>query len=175
MIASLVRSFKINYSFKNIFKIEKTKATNINEFKFKKKDPIINISNTAGQPYTENLINTEDKETQESSLKFRSPSLEILEAKEEASNLNLDKENIKNNSELLEKVFAEFRIEIKVINVKLGPVITLFEILPAAGIKISTIINLADDISRSMGGGRCKDCSNLWYSISGCGSTKRST
>ena len=36
---------------------------------------------------------------------------------------------------------------------KLGPVVTLFEILPAAGIKINTIINLADDISRSMGVG----------------------
>ena len=59
---------------------------------------------------------------------------------------------VKKNSELLEKVFADFNIEIKVINVKLGPVITLYEILPAAG-KISTIINLADDISRSMGVG----------------------
>ena len=39
------------------------------------------------------------------------------------------------------------------INVKLGPVITLYEILPAAGIKINTIINLAGDISRSMGVG----------------------
>jgi len=37
--------------------------------------------------------------------------------------------------------------------VKLGPVVTLYEILPAAGIKINTIINLADDISRSMGVG----------------------
>jgi len=39
------------------------------------------------------------------------------------------------------------------VNVKLGPVVTLYEIIPAAGIKINTIINLADDISRSMGVG----------------------
>ena len=45
-------------------------------------------------------------------------------------------------------VFFDFNIEIKVIDVKLGPVITLYEILPAAGIKINTIINLADDISQ---------------------------
>lgn len=153
VIASLVGSFKIKYSFKNLFNIKKTKTTNINEFKFKKRDPIINISNSAEQLRKDNLKNTGDQESQTLSLKFRSPSLEILEAKEEASNLTLDKENIKKNSELLEKVFAEFRIDIKVINVKLGPVITLFEILPAAGIKISTIINLADDISRSMGVG----------------------
>ena len=54
---------------------------------------------------------------------------------------------------MLEKVFAYFGIEINVINVKHGPVITLYEILPAAGIKINTIINLAGDISRSMGVG----------------------
>ena len=66
---------------------------------------------------------------------------------------NLDKENVKANSELLERVFLDFNIEIQVINVKHGPVVTLFEILPAAGIKINTIINLADDISRSMGVG----------------------
>ena len=48
-------------------------------------------------------------------------------------------------------MFADFNIDVKVINVKLGPVITLYEIIPAAGIKISTIINLAGDISRSMG------------------------
>ena len=153
MIISLMGGININYSFKNLFKLKKTKITTNNKFKFKKKDPIINISNSAEQSYKENLLNAEDQENQKPSSKFRSPSLEILEAKEEASNLNLNKENIKNSSELLEKVFAEFRIEISVINVKLGPVITLFEILPAAGIKISTIINLADDISRSMGVG----------------------
>ena len=36
---------------------------------------------------------------------------------------------------------------------KLGPVVTLYEILPSAGTKINTIINLAGDISRSMGVG----------------------
>ena len=54
---------------------------------------------------------------------------------------------------MLERVFADFNIEIKVNNTKFGPVVNLYEILPAAGIKINTIINLADDISRSMGVG----------------------
>ena len=70
-----------------------------------------------------------------------------------ASKNKLDDGEIKTSSNLLENVFSDFNIEIKVINVKLGPVVTLFEILPAAGIKINTIINLADDISRSMGVG----------------------
>ena len=53
---------------------------------------------------------------------------------------------------MLEKA-ADFGIEINVINVKHGPVITLYEIYLLLGIKINTIINLAGDISRSMGVG----------------------
>ena len=66
--------------------------------------------------------------------------------------------------ELLETVFADFNIDIKVIN-KFGP-LDLYEILPAAGIKINTIINLVDDISRSMGVGAV-DSSDTLNSVFG--------
>ena len=84
---------------------------------------------------------------------FSSPSLDILENEKVNSKRKIEKENIEENSNLLEKVFKDFNIEIKVMTVKLGPVVTLYEILPAAGTKINTIINLAGDISRSMGVG----------------------
>ena len=86
-------------------------------------------------------------------INYLSPSLEILDTKNQLSKNNNGNENMKANSELLEKVFEDFNIDIEVVNVKYGPVVTLFEILPAAGTKINTIINLADDISRSMGVG----------------------
>ena len=124
----------------------KNNSTNI-EQKIIKKEPIIKKLHSAEVP---------EKTEMRESLKpknFYSPSLEILDTENSSSKNRLDTTKIKDSSELLEKVFADFNIEIKVINVKLGPVITLFEILPAAGIKISTIINLADDISRSMGVG----------------------
>ena len=115
-----------------------------------KKEPVI-------KPVNISSIELSEKGTGPSIAKdyrnYSSPSLDILE------NGNIQKKKMKNStnieesSELLEKVFADFNITINVINVKLGPVITLFEILPAAGIKINTIINLADDISRSMGVG----------------------
>tara|TARA_B100000963_G_scaffold100400_1_gene86808 strand:+ start:5302 stop:7377 length:2076 start_codon:yes stop_codon:yes gene_type:complete len=118
-----------------------------------KKDPIIkNISNGHSnevQSIQESQIN--EKSKQENA--FFSPSLEILESYNSSAKEKLDKEHIKANSNLLEQVFQDFNIDIQVVNVKLGPVVTLFEILPAAGIKINTIINLADDISRSMGVG----------------------
>jgi len=150
-ISSFLGNISFNFSFTNIFKFKKSNK-NFETIKIKKKEPIINTINI--RPVEEDALPTKsDTDNRISSLKFRSPSLEILETKNENNNLELDKLSIKKNSELLEKVFAEFKIEIKVINVKIGPVITLFEILPSAGIKISTIINLADDISRSMGVG----------------------
>ena len=144
-----------------LFKIPRIKVNNI--FKIYnqnnvvdgqiKKEPIINNipeDNFANDSYSK-IYDENDRPNQKS--KYFSPSLEILEADNSLSKKSLDKENIKENSDLLERVFQDFNIDIKVVNVKLGPVVTLFEILPAAGIKINTIINLADDISRSMGVG----------------------
>ena len=79
--------------------------------------------------------------------------MDILDNDKSSNQKKMNQSNIEERSELLEKVFADFNIQITVVNVKLGPVVTLYEILPAAGIKINTIINLADDISRSMGVG----------------------
>jgi S-DNA-T family DNA segregation ATPase FtsK/SpoIIIE len=95
----------------------------------------------------------ENLKTNNSNNSYYSPSLNILDSESDGSQKKKNQINIQERSELLEKVFSDFNIQIKVINVKLGPVVTLYEILPAAGIKINSIINLADDISRSMGVG----------------------
>jgi len=133
-------------SFGKIFKIN-TPNNNLNT-KIKKDPFINNIS-------TDNSLEINDLNEKNENIKseYLSPSLEILDSNNNLAKKKLDKENIKANSDLLERVFQDFNIEIQVINVKRGPVVTLFEILPAAGIKINTIINLADDISRSMGVG----------------------
>ena len=134
----------------NIFK--SSNQTNIPSNKIKK-DPIINNIEIERHDQEGNMGNIDDKEILNQKIKYFSPSLEILETNDASAKKKLDESNIKENSSLLEKVFQDFNIDIQVINVKLGPVVTLVEILPAAGIKINTIINLADDISRSMGVG----------------------
>ena len=152
--------YMISQNFLGLFKISKPKLNNI----FKrdnrnsisgnkiKKEPIIN--NISSNNYTQDEINENiDEVPLNQKTKYFSPSLEILETDNASAKKRLDKENIKANSNLLESVFQDFNIDVRVVNVKLGPVVTLFEILPAAGIKINTIINLADDISRSMGVG----------------------
>ncbi len=132
--------------------IFKYKKNNIPENKIKK-EPIISdiYSKALDKDYKNEEFSNE--ENYDKKTKYFSPSLEILETDESFAKKKLDKEKIKANSDLLERVFKDFNIDIEVVNVKLGPVVTLFEILPAAGIKINTIINLADDISRSMGVG----------------------
>ena len=141
---------KFNFqSFTNT-KVKSQKETRI------KKEPVIkNNTNFLDQEKHNNNFNDQEKFFTEKDFnnKYNSPSLEILDNNINIKQKNKNQSNIKERSELLEKVFSDFNIKISVVNVKLGPVVTLYEILPAAGIKINTIINLADDISRSMGVG----------------------
>ena len=129
------------------------KDTNLEKiYKTHKKDPIIKNRIKDIDTKAEPSLNSIDTKTNTRN-NYLSPSLEILDNDTALKKRNSNSFDDKKNSDLLEKVFADFNIEIKVINIKFGPVVTLFEILPAAGIKINTIINLADDISRSMGVG----------------------
>ena len=141
---------KFNFQSFTDTKVKSQKETRI------KKEPVIkNNTNFLDQEKHNNNFNDQEKFFTEKDFnnKYNSPSLEILDNNINIKQKNKNQSNIKERSELLEKVFSDFNIKISVVNVKLGPVVTLYEILPAAGIKINTIINLADDISRSMGVG----------------------
>ena len=141
---------KFNFQSFTDTKVKSQKETRI------KKEPVIkNNTNFLDQEKHNNNFNDQEKFFTEKDFnnKYNSPSLEILDNNINIKQKNKNQSNIKERSELLEKVFSDFNIKINVVNVKLGPVVTLYEILPAAGIKINTIINLADDISRSMGVG----------------------
>jgi S-DNA-T family DNA segregation ATPase FtsK/SpoIIIE len=131
------------------------KIDNQKEIKIKKEPMIKNDTNYNDQEKSKSLYVKQERLNAHNKLtnKYNSPSLEILDSKISSKQKSKSQTNIEERSELLEKVFADFNIKINVVNVKLGPVVTLYEILPAAGIKINTIINLADDISRSMGVG----------------------
>ena len=83
--------------------------------------------------------------------RYSKPSLDILNNAKASINEKVNKEVLKEDANFIEGIFSDFNIKIEVINIKVGPVITLYEVLPAPGIKINSIINLADDISRSMG------------------------
>ena len=145
---NLLKIFIIkNIKFKSLFQFRNNKQINENILR---KDPI--IKKNIRRSIDIEIKNEEKKIISTDSFLYSSPSLDILDSN--AGNKNKeDYKNIEENSRLLESVFADFNIIIKVVNVRLGPVVTLFEILPSAGTKINTIINLAGDISRSMGVG----------------------
>ncbi len=141
-----IPKFRINKVFKNNNQGSATGKTI-------KKEPIINSISKNSLSHGDLDKEYIEEKNQDYKTRYFSPPLEILETDSALDKKKLDSGNIKASSDLLEKVFQDFNIDIQVVNVKLGPVVTLFEILPAAGIKINTIINLADDISRSMGVG----------------------
>ncbi len=59
-------------------------------------------------------------------------------------------DNLQQNSKLLEETLAEFGIEVKVVEVEQGPVITRYELLPAPGVKVNSIAALSDDIALAL-------------------------
>ncbi len=62
----------------------------------------------------------------------------------------LDESALRKNAEMLQTVLADFKIEGEVVSIHPGPVVTLYEFEPAPGTKSSKVINLSDDIARSM-------------------------
>ena len=83
-----------------------------------------------------------------SKTKFFLPSIDLLKTPTKRERGSLDK-NENNNPEFLEKILLDFGVNGKIKKVSHGPVVTLNEFEPAAGIKVSKIINLSDDIARN--------------------------
>jgi len=81
---------------------------------------------------------------------FVLPSLNLLAAQRASERTTLPKDVIDANAVALESVLADFGVRGEIINTRPGPVVTLYELEPAPGIKSSRVIGLADDIARSM-------------------------
>ncbi|MGZ5822254.1 MAG: DNA translocase FtsK 4TM domain-containing protein, partial [Croceibacterium sp.] len=81
---------------------------------------------------------------------YEFPSLALLAAPKPGDRLVLSTEAIQENATALESVLGDFGVRGEIINAHPGPVVTLYELEPAPGIKSSRVIGLADDIARSM-------------------------
>ena len=77
------------------------------------------------------------------------PPLAMLAEPKKAS-AKISTDALEQNARLLEGVLDDFGVKGEIINVRPGPVVTLYELEPAPGIKSSRVIGLADDIARSM-------------------------
>ncbi len=88
--------------------------------------------------------------TRRSSGGYALPSLGLLTAPRASERSTLSSETIEENGRALEAVLGDFGVRGEIINARPGPVVTLYELEPAPGIKSSRVIGLSDDIARSM-------------------------
>ncbi len=78
------------------------------------------------------------------------PSVDLLDPPPAVSVPKLDKSALEANARLLESVLDDFHVKGQIVAVRPGPVVTMYELEPAAGIKSSRVIQLAEDIARNM-------------------------
>tara|TARA_B100000902_G_scaffold113189_1_gene114353 strand:- start:2015 stop:4105 length:2091 start_codon:yes stop_codon:yes gene_type:complete len=81
-------------------------------------------------------------------IKFKLPEIDLLKIPSKKEKLNLN-HNENNDPQFLEKILLDFGVNGKIKKVSNGPVVTLNEFEPAAGVKVSKIINLSDDLARN--------------------------
>ena len=91
-----------------------------------------------------------DDERKKSIIKkeWKFPSTDILQSQDESKEINED--DIRSRSELLKNSLSNFGVEGSSGSIKTGPIITLFEILPAEGVRVNKFVQLSDDIARVM-------------------------
>ena len=153
--ASLFFLISINFNFKKFFQILKKllfSPFSKKEKNYTNEDEI--IKEYIPQDDIKNLIQEDlpfikaENSLLKNKSKFQLPSIELLKIPPNKDKRTADK-NENNDPEFLEKILLDFGVDGKIKKVSNGPVVTLNEFEPAAGIKVSKIINLSDDIARN--------------------------
>jgi S-DNA-T family DNA segregation ATPase FtsK/SpoIIIE len=78
------------------------------------------------------------------------PTLDLLTPPPANTRSQIDRAGLERNARLLESVLEDFHVRGDIVEVRPGPVVTMYELEPASGIKASRVIQLADDIARNM-------------------------
>lgn len=86
---------------------------------------------------------------------FALPELAML-AKPKPRAAQFDEGALRQNAQLLESVLAEFGVRGQIDQIRPGPVVTLYELVPAPGVKSARVVALSDDIARSMSVAACR-------------------
>ena len=81
---------------------------------------------------------------------FELPPLNLLESAEDSEHHHLSDDALEENARMLENVLDDYGVKGEIVAVRPGPVVTMYELEPAPGLKASRVIGLADDIARSM-------------------------
>lgn len=98
---------------------------------------------------TEQIENVINGQNYRSDIHYEYPPLDFLQEAEGISKGDVNNE-LKVNGQLLVDTLKSFNVNTKIVNISRGPTVTRYELQPAAGVKISKITNLADDIALSL-------------------------
>ncbi|MCB0729419.1 MAG: DNA translocase FtsK [Ignavibacteriae bacterium] len=107
------------------------------------------ISNDEIIPAIDKELEDELPDQWDEKIKFNSPSIDLLQYSDD-ENVEVSETELKQNAELLREKLKLFDIEIEDISVTPGPVVTLYEIVPSPGVKISRIVSLEHDIALAL-------------------------
>ena len=115
-------------------------AKSVVEHPSKKPIPQSKKAKSEAQPtlFSENMAN------------YEQPALDLLESPKTVIRQQLSDEALEENARMLENVLDDYGVKGEIISVRPGPVVTMYELEPAPGLKASRVIGLADDIARSM-------------------------
>ena len=152
IIISILFLLSVNFNLNEFLKIIKRLISKKHEKNYTNKDELIN--EYIPQEEIKNLIQEDlpfikaENSSSQSKRKFSLPTINLLKipSKKEREKLS---QNVNFDPEFLEKILLDFGVNGKIKKVSHGPVVTLSEFEPAAGIKVSKIINLSDDIARN--------------------------
>ena len=125
--------------------------------KNKNLEPKIDFNNLKNEPVSNYIyenegqtkINQQDEIIFEDN-SYKAPDINFLSKPELSKESSVNQEELDLNAEKLKNVLTDFKIEGEIIKVSPGPIVTMYELQPAPGIKASKIISLSDDIARNM-------------------------
>ena len=111
----------------------------------------VDLKKTGEAPQKDPTENKEDKlpEPWEEEIEYDLPDLDLLQPAA-TENITVEEEELTKNANLLREKLKLFDIDIQDISVTPGPVVTLYEIVPAPGVKISKIVGLENDIALAL-------------------------
>ncbi len=159
---SLIKKFFIStrkffYQIKSHFIKEPIQKVPSDTVNYKNLEPKIDFDSIKNKPVTAYESNQNDKakvDQQDEIIfeenSYRAPDINFLSKPELNKGSIIDQEELNLNAEKLKNVLTDFKIDGEIIKVSPGPIVTMYELQPAPGVKASKIISLSDDIARNM-------------------------
>ncbi len=145
----IFKYFKILFSIFSLFKYLKfKKRTRKNTLR---SEPTIKKRNYVGISSKNSIKSKPEKQLELDNFGFNLPAKDLLSKSNIRSNKNKELDKINTDSAMkLEKTLSEYGVDGKIVGFSSGPIVTLFEFVPNAGIKSSKVIGLSEDIARAM-------------------------